>query len=116
MQEMEGGVDESTIIAVPKKLSCKDKAKSAVKAKCDCRAVLNTLLFNFFAVFYTETSLETCVSIFSAFPHSFKPTNVYETWSAGLCWFFIVTGGVFLIGIVGFMVYGRWYGGKFNQI
>jgi hypothetical protein len=31
---------------------------------------------------------------------------VYETWSAGLCWFFIVTGGVFLIGIVGFMVAG----------
>jgi hypothetical protein len=54
-------------------------------------------------VFYYETSLEICISVFSAFPHSLASSTFYEQWSAGFTWFFTVTFGIFLIGLVAFM-------------
>jgi len=102
---MEGG-DTNIIAVVPKKKSCLEKTKEIVKRKCDCKAAQDTLLFNFFAAFYYETSLELLVSSFSALPHSIKPANYIETWSAVLAWFFMVTNGIFLLGLIWFMLVG----------
>jgi hypothetical protein len=46
------------------------------------------------------------VSAFSALPHSIKPTNYIEIWSAGITWFFLVTNGIFLLGLIWFMLVG----------
>jgi hypothetical protein len=54
-------------------------------------------------VFYYETSLEICISIFSALPHTMNPVNTYDKWSAGMTWFFSISFGLFLICLVVFM-------------
>jgi hypothetical protein len=58
-------------------------------------------------VFYYETSLEICIAIFSAIPHTIGTTEatVYEKWSAGFTWFFMVTTSIYLLGLVGFMLF-----------
>jgi hypothetical protein len=42
-------------------------------------------------------TFENFVSIFLTLPHLKNPQNKYERWSAGLCWFFIITEGIFLL-------------------
>jgi hypothetical protein len=58
-------------------------------------------------VFYYETSLEMCISIFSALPHAQDSnkdsSTIYVKWSTGFTWFFSVTFCLFLVGITGFM-------------
>ena len=55
-----------------------------------------SLYFNFFAIFYYETILEICISIYMALEHLDYPQDNYQSISKFFAWFFIVTTGLFV--------------------
>lgn len=72
---------------------------------CANKELLASLTFNFFVAFYYEATLEIFISIFCAMGHLLSPTDYFETWSAVIGWFFIVTEAVFLVWFVAFMFF-----------